>query len=95
MTLWDAAWHLLNALAAPFWVALLSVWAVKLMWRRELAGRVGASTLLGWAYLAALLAHVGAWAYSGVEGSQWGYAGTVVATAVSLWFRAFGWPQRR
>jgi K+-transporting ATPase c subunit len=65
------------------------------MWRRALAGHVSALALLGWAYPAAVLAHTGAWAHWGVEGSLWGYAGTVVATAVSLWFRAFGWPQRR
>ena len=54
MTPWDAAWHLLNALAAPFWVALLSVGALKLLWRRALAGRASALALLGWAYPAAL-----------------------------------------
>lgn len=95
MTPWDAAWHLLNALAAPFWVALLSVGALKLLWRRALAGRASALALLGWAYPAALLAHTGAWAYWGAEGSQWGYAGMVVATALALWFRAFAWSQRR
>jgi hypothetical protein len=46
-----------------------------------------------WAYLAALLAYVGTWAYNGVEGSMWGNAFTVTATALAIWLRAFLWPR--
>jgi hypothetical protein len=95
MTPADAAWHLLNALAAPFWVAVLSVLAVKLVWRRSLAHHACARALLLWAYTAALAAHAAAWAYTGVEGSMLGYAGMVVATAWALWLRAFAWPWPR
>jgi hypothetical protein len=48
-------------------------------------------TLGVWAYLAALLAYVGTWAYTGVEGLMWGNVLTVTATAVAVWLRAFLW----
>lgn len=95
MTPADAAWHLLNALATPFWVAVLSVLALWLLWRRSVARRATAPTLFLWAYTAALAAHACAWAYTGVEGSTLGYAGMVVATACTLWLRAFAWPAPR
>lgn len=50
-------------------------------------------TLGVWAYLAALLAYVGTWVYTGIEGLMWGNALTVTATAVAVWLRAFMWPR--
>ncbi|NBQ91290.1 MAG: hypothetical protein EBS47_11230 [Betaproteobacteria bacterium] len=94
MTPSDAAWHLVNAAAAPFWVALLSVLGLKLLWRGPTVGR-GWAALLPWAYLAALAAHVGAWAYWGAEGTMAGYGLMVLSTALALWVRAFMWPGRR
>ncbi len=95
MTPADAAWHLLNALAAPFGVAVLSVLALWLLWRRSVARRASAVALFLWAYMAGLAAHAAAWAYTGVEGSMLGYAGMVVATACALWLRAFAWSAPR
>ena len=90
MTPLDAAWHLLNALAAPFGVALLSVLGMKLLWRADTQA-VSGRTLLWWAYLAALSAHAGAWAYTGAEGSMLGYALMAAAIAGALWLRGFIW----
>jgi hypothetical protein len=86
----NAAWHVLNALALPLGVSALSVLAVKLLWRQQTRG-IRVLTLGVWAYLAALLAYVGTWAYTGVEGLMWGNALTVTATAVAVWLRAFLW----
>jgi hypothetical protein len=88
----NAAWHVLNALALPLGVSALSVLAVKLLWRGQTQGTRALSLWL-WAYLAALLAYVGTWAYNGVEGSMWGNALTVTATALAIWLRAFLWPR--
>lgn len=88
MTPLDSAWHLLNALAAPFGVALLSVVGFKLFWRAQAPG-TSTAALLVWSYLAALLAYAGAWAYTGAEGSMLGYALMVASIAVALWLRGF------
>ena len=71
-------------------MALLTVLGMKLIWRADTRG-IGSLKLLMWAYLAALLAYVGAWAYTGAEGSMLGYGLMVSATAVALWLRAFVW----
>ena len=84
----DATWHLLNALAAPFGVALITVLLVKLLWRSASAHRSGLG-LLAAAYSAALVAHLGAWAWTGVEGTMLGYGLMVAATAAVLWWRIF------
>lgn len=88
MTAVEALWHLLNALAAPFGLAALSVAAVKLLWRQASAGRPW-TVLLLWAYLPAVVAHLGAWSYVGAEGSMLGYALMVAACSVGLWLRVF------
>ena len=92
MTPLDATWHILNALAAPFWVSVLAVWSVKALWRR-LGPRHRAMTLLGWTYAAGLLAYIGAWSAAGAEGTMWGYGAMVVAVALALWVRMFLWPR--
>ena len=88
MTPLDALWHLLNAVAAPFGLALLSAVAVKLLWRQAAAG-FSVLSLLIWAYAAAVSGHVAAWAWTGAEGSMTGYGLMVAATAVALWLRLF------
>ena len=88
MTPLDATWHILNALAAPFWVAALAVAGLKWLWRHD-TSHLGWIHLLGWAYGAALTAYGGAWTYLGAEGTMVGYALMVGATAVALWLRAF------
>ena len=88
MTPLEALWHLLNAVAAPFGLALLSAVAAKLLWRRCAAG-VSMLSLMGWAYGAALAGHIVAWAWTGAEGSMAGYGLMVVATAGALWLRLF------
>ncbi len=88
MTPLDASWHIFNALAAPFWVAVLAVGGLKVMWHRDTA-HLGWFSLVLWAYGSALAAYGGAWAYLGAEGTMVGYALMVGATALALWLRAF------
>ena len=93
MTALDAIWHVLNAMAAPLGLALLSAGAVKLLWRQACLGRSWAG-LTAWGAVAGLMAHTGNWAYFGVEGTMLGYALMVVACALALWFRVFVLPAR-
>lgn len=88
----DAAWHILNALAAPVWVALLSVVGVKLLWRRASAHRSW-KDLAFWAGGGALVAHLGAWHLMGAEGTMAGYLALVAAVATALWVRVFAMPR--
>lgn len=90
MTALDALWHLLNAVAAPFGVSALSAGALKLLWRHASTGRSWLGLTL-WGYSAALVAHLGVWAYTGIEGTMTGYALMVAACALALWARAFLW----
>lgn len=92
MTPLDAAWHLINALALPLAVSGLSVLALKLLWRMPTNG-TGWLKLWLWGYSGALLAYIGAWSFWGMEGTMWGHALTVTATALALWLRAFLWPR--
>ncbi len=93
MTALDAIWHVLNAMAAPLGLAILSAGAVKLLWRQACVGRSWA-VLTGWGSVAALTAHIGTWAYLDVEGTMLGYALMVLACAMALWFRVFVLPAR-
>jgi hypothetical protein len=94
MTAVEALWHLLNALAAPFGLAVLSTAAVKLLWRQATAGRLWPGLFL-WAYLPAVVAHLGTWSYVGAEGSMMGYVLMVAACSVGLWLRVFILPPHR
>ncbi len=85
----DALWHMLNALALPFGVAAFSALGARLLWRSS-AAACGLLSLLGWAYMPAVVAHAVAWAVVGAEGTMIGYAVMVSATALGLWCRLFG-----
>jgi hypothetical protein len=93
MTPLDAFWHLINALAVPFGVALFASCAVKGLWYRQTAGTAWWAMTM-WAYVPGLVAYIGAWAYAGVEGTMLGYALLVGAAALGLWAKAFLWPAR-
>lgn len=88
MTLANAVWHLLNALAAPFWVALLASGSAKLLWRRE-AAHCSWWKLCTWAYIPGFLAYLGLWAWEGAEGSIKAYACMVSTMGLALWWRLF------
>jgi hypothetical protein len=88
MTPLDATWHFLNALAVPFGLALLASALVRLLWWRATTHCTLTSLFL-WAYPAALIAHLAAWALTGAEGSMAGYGAMIAATAIALWWRAF------
>ena len=88
MSALDVLWHLLNLLAVPIGLAALSAAMAKALWRRELAGRSW-WTLSSVSSAAALIAHLGAWAFTGREGSMLGYGAMVAATALSLWALGF------
>ena len=88
MTALDGFWHLLNALAAPAGLALISALLVRLLWRTASAHR-SLPELFAWSFVAALTAHVAAWVHHGAEGSMLGYAGMVVSVALALWCRVF------
>lgn len=88
MTALDAWWHLLNAVAAPLAVALLGSLAVRLLWPYS-SGQVSVVGLTLLACIAALAAHITAWAFFGVEGTMVGHAAVVVVVALVLWIRVF------
>ncbi len=88
MTPADAAWHLLNALAAPFWVAVLTSLVAKLVWRRQLS-TFGLKRLILWTSTAGVVGYGSCWALLGVEGSVLGYSVTLAAVAVVCWSVAF------
>jgi hypothetical protein len=86
MTAVDALWHLLNAVAAPFGLAFLSVGLCWWMgWpqgvRRSVFGHLIA------AYAASSLAYLGTWLWQGTEGTMSGYGMMVAACALAIWVR--------
>ena len=89
----DALLHLLNLFAAAAGIGAISAGAVKLFWRRELAG-VAWLRLLAWSAGAAAVATVAGLLVSGRDGRMGTYGAMVLASAAALWWAAFG-PGRR
>ena len=89
----DAILHLLNLFAAAAGMGALSAAAVKLLWRRELAG-VPWLRLMAWSSGAAAAITVAGLVIGGRDGRMATYAAMVLASAAALWWVAFG-PGRR
>jgi hypothetical protein len=89
----DAVLHALNLFAAAAGVGALSAGAVKLLWRRELAG-VPWLRLVAWSAGAAAVATLAGLVVGGRDGRMGTYAAMVAASAAALGWAAFG-PGRR
>ncbi|HWP20671.1 MAG TPA: hypothetical protein VNO84_16190 [Burkholderiaceae bacterium] len=88
----DAFWHLINFFAPAVFVGAVSSLAVKLLWRRSLAG-VSWRRLAGWSCAAAAAALVAGLVLLGRDGKMATYAGMLAAVALAQW--GAGWGVRR
>ena len=89
----DAFLHIINLFAAAAGLGVISAVAVKLLWRRELAG-VSWLWLAAWSAGAAAAVTVAGLVISGRDGRMGTYGAMVLASAAALWWAAFG-PGRR
>jgi hypothetical protein len=81
-------WHWVNLLLSPAALAFIHVAICKLLWRRELAA-VGMGQLTAWCTLAALVAGLAGFAWTGHDGAMQTYGAIVAALAVTTWLVAF------
>jgi hypothetical protein len=84
----QAFWHVAGFLAPAVVLGGLSALAVRLIWRRGLAGR-SVWRLWAWASGAALIASLAGLMASGRDGSMATYAAMVLACATALWWSGF------
>jgi hypothetical protein len=89
----DAFWHLVNLFAPAVLVALFASGAVKLLWRRQLAG-VPFKRLASWAGATNIVVTLAMLVLLGGDGQVIGYAALVIACTLALWWAGFG-PGRR
>ncbi|MEW6098197.1 MAG: hypothetical protein AB1666_03325 [Pseudomonadota bacterium] len=88
----DAFWHLANFFAPAVFVGTVSSLAVKLLWRRSLAG-VPWARLAAWSSAAAALALLAGLWWLGRDGKMATYAAMLAAVALAQW--GAGWGLRR
>lgn len=89
----DALWQLLNLFGPAAGVGLLAAVLAKALWRRELAG-VRFSRLAFWSCAAGALTTVAGLLVFGRDGRMATYGALTLASAIALWWAAFG-PGRR
>ncbi|UUX95751.1 hypothetical protein [Aquabacterium sp. J223] len=85
----DALLHLLNFLAAPLGVGLISATLVRLLWRRELKS-AGWRRLALWSCAGGVAAGVGGLAWFGQDGRMATYGAMVLASALALGWAGWG-----
>lgn len=84
MNLLDVVWHLGNFLAPAWFVAALTAFGLKLLWRRELKTLAWRRLAL-WGALGGCLGLVAALLLLGRDGKMLGYALMIVAIALPQW----------
>ncbi len=89
-----AFWHLAAFLAPALVLGGLSVLAVRLIWRRELAG-ASLWRLWFWASTAAAITSFAGLIASGRDGRMATYGAMVLACAAALWWSGFRAARRR
>jgi hypothetical protein len=80
----DAVWHVLNFFWPALGLGVLGAAAVKLLWRRELAGVTGLR-LAAWGVAAGAVALVAGLLIFGRDGRMVTYALLVLFTALAFW----------
>ncbi len=85
----DALWHLLNFLLPAAGVAGLGAALVKLGWRSQLQ-RVTWKRLAAYAAVPAVVISVAGLWFFGRDGKMATYAALVAASAVGIWWAAWG-----
>ncbi len=93
MSVLDALWHLLNFFAPALGVGLLAAAITKGLWWGDLRS-VSWLRLAGWAVLWASVALIAGLVVTGRDGKMITYTAMVAASALGLWWAAFG-PARR
>lgn len=76
--------HVFGFLATPVLAGLIAGLAMRLVWRRRLAGSSWTRTL-GWPIGGAVVAQLAGLVAFGQDGRTATYAGVVVAVALALW----------
>ena len=85
--------HLLNFFFPALGLGALAAAGAKLIWRRELASTKWAHLARDCSLAGAAMLVLGLWLW-GRDGRMVTYGAMVLATAVVLWWRAFGlWPK--
>lgn len=84
----DLLWHVVNLFVVPLALGLVASAAIKVVWRNRLRS-VPFIRLAGPGCLAACVGEVVGLVALGQDGRMAGYAATVVATSLALWWTAF------
>ena len=89
----DAFWHLLGLFMPALATGVIAATAAKWLWRRELTS-IPWRRLTGWSVAAGSLALLAGLVLLSRDGRMLSYVAMVVASALALWWVAFG-PSRR